>query len=220
MDAGNASGGPSLKQLITVPAVITLGVTLLRLIGELQSWSPTLFNKSAGGGGAIVGIGWLIPIFGIYFALKLVRAGQDPSGPLAPALGYAFLGFLVACLGFLGSALGLDFRVQLLCFAVASVAAIVVAFRGWPALARTLIAYGLAARIPVAIVMFFAIMGDWGTHYDSPAPQFPPSSAWVEWFLTGLLPQMTIWIYMTVVGGMLVGVIAAALTRKRVPATA
>ena len=33
-------------------------------------------------------------------------------------------------------------------------------------LGRTLLAYGLAARIPVAGIMFLAMMGRWGTHYD------------------------------------------------------
>ena len=32
-------------KLILVPAVITLAVTLLRLVGELQGWSPILFNR-------------------------------------------------------------------------------------------------------------------------------------------------------------------------------
>jgi hypothetical protein len=32
-------------KLILVPSVITLAVTLLRLVGELQGWSPTLFNR-------------------------------------------------------------------------------------------------------------------------------------------------------------------------------
>jgi hypothetical protein len=95
-----------------------------------------------------------------------------------------------------------------------------VAFRGWPALARTLTIYGFAARIPVAIVMLFAILGDWGTHYDAPPPDFPPTGPFVEWLLTGLVPQLTIWIYVTVVAGMLVGSIAAALTRRRAPAAA
>ena len=40
------------RQLILVPSVITLAVTLLRLVGELQNWSPRLFNKEPGGGGA------------------------------------------------------------------------------------------------------------------------------------------------------------------------
>lgn len=221
MDAGSASGGPSLKQLILVPAVITLGVTLLRLVGELQNWSPRFFNRVAGGGGAIVGIGWLIPVFGIYFALKLARSGQDPTGPLARAFGYAFLGLLiVVALGVGASAFSKSVMVQITAFVIGSVIAIPVALRGWPALGRTLLAYGFAARIPVAIVMLFAILGDWGTHYDAPPPEFPASNPWVEWFLTGLIPQMTIWIFTTVVGGMIVGAIAAALTRKKAPAAA
>jgi CHASE2 domain-containing sensor protein len=36
------------RQLILVPAVITLAVTLLRLVGELQNWSPTLFSREPG----------------------------------------------------------------------------------------------------------------------------------------------------------------------------
>lgn len=32
-------------ELILVPAVITLAVTLLRLVGELQGWSPPLLHR-------------------------------------------------------------------------------------------------------------------------------------------------------------------------------
>jgi hypothetical protein len=65
----------STTRLILVPALITLAVTGLRVIGELQHWSPRLFNPSAGGGGALVGIVWLPIIFGPYFALKLSGTG-------------------------------------------------------------------------------------------------------------------------------------------------
>src|SRR5262245_8840621 len=68
----------SVGRIIRVPALITLGVTLLRLIGELNSWSTAFFNREAGGGGAIVGIAWLVPIFGIYFAVKLSKSGAAP----------------------------------------------------------------------------------------------------------------------------------------------
>ena len=216
----HASGGPSVKQLILVPALITLGVTVLRLVGELQNWNPIFFNRSPGGGGAIVGISWLVIVFGAYFALRLVGAGQGPSGA-GRAIGFAALGLLVAiAIGFAGAALIANPAVQIWAFVVGSVLAVPVAFRGWPALAKTLLAYALAARIPVALVMLFAIMGDWGTHYDAPPPNFPPTSPIVEWLLTGLVPQLTIWIYVTVVGGMVVGGIAAALARRRSPAPA
>ena len=35
--------------LILVPAVITLAVTLLRLVGELQGWLVRVFGASQGG---------------------------------------------------------------------------------------------------------------------------------------------------------------------------
>ena len=77
-----------------VPSVITLLVTLLRVMGELGHWSPTLFNSSPGGGGALVGITWLVPIFGIYFALKLSGAGEGPLGA-GRAIGLAVFGLAV-----------------------------------------------------------------------------------------------------------------------------
>lgn len=45
-----------LTSLILIPALLTLAITLLRLAGELLNWAPALFNKAAGGGGALVGI--------------------------------------------------------------------------------------------------------------------------------------------------------------------
>src|SRR5881409_1708216 len=56
LGAGKGGNMDSLVRLVRVPALITLGVTLLRLIGELQGWSPALFSRQAGGGGALVGI--------------------------------------------------------------------------------------------------------------------------------------------------------------------
>ena len=209
--------------MILVPAVITLAVTLLRLVGELEKWSPSLFNPSAGGGGALVGISWLIPVFGIYFALKLVRRGEGPAST-GRALGLPFLALVIIfAVAFGGSALKLTLVAQLGIFAVMSWVCIAIAFPGWPALARTLIAYAFAARNPVAIVMLVAILGNWGTHYDvSPpnAPQVDAMAPLVKWFWIGLLPQMTIWIYTTVVGGMICGAITAAIARKRSPAAA
>ena len=67
------SQGTSLRigRMVLGPALITLAVTLLRLVGELQGWSPRLFSREAGGGGALVGISWLVPVFGAWFGCKL-----------------------------------------------------------------------------------------------------------------------------------------------------
>ncbi len=88
----------SIASLITIPALITLGITILRLVGELQHWPKPWFNASAGGGGAIIGISWLPLIFGPYFALKLARAGDRPSSA-GKSIGLAFAGLAVMVVG-------------------------------------------------------------------------------------------------------------------------
>jgi hypothetical protein len=161
---------PRLGRLILVPALITLAVTVLRLVGELMRWSPTFFSREAGGAGAIVGIVWLVPVFGVYFARKLLAAGLGPAGA-GRALGQAFLGLLfVPAAIFAAQAMKLPFLAVLPLLAVASLAAAFVAFRGWPALGRVLGAYALAARIPVAALMLVAMMANWGTHYEAGPP--------------------------------------------------
>jgi hypothetical protein len=213
----------SIKKLITVPAIITLAVTLLRLTGELMHWSPALFSPAPGGGGAIVGIAWLVPIFGAYFAMKLARAGVVPAAT-GPAIGYPLLGgLLVPAAGFGAVALGAGEQsfTTFGVFVVASIMGALIALRGWPALGRVLAAYGLAARVPVAIVMLIAMLGNWGTHYDVAPPGFPAMGTFAKWLLIGLLPQMTVWMWFTIAAGMLLGGLAVAVTgRARRPATA
>lgn len=218
-------GDLPLKKLIVIPAVITLAVTLLRLVGELRHWSATFFNAQAGGGGAVVGIAWLVPIFGVYFALKLLGMGEGPAAPW-PAIGYPLLGFAVMPVVGIGAVTALGLAPQSNAafgiFVVLALVGGVIAFRGWPALARTLLAYGLAARIPVVIVMLFAILGNWGTHYDvPPSPDFPAMAPLAKWFMIGVLPQLTIWIWFTLaVGALFGGIVAAVKGRGRGPATA
>ena len=81
-------------------------------------------------------------------------------------------------------------------------------------------AYGLAARIPVVVVMLFAILGNWGTHYDVPPPNLPAMGAFAKWLVTGVVPQLTIWIWFTVTIGSLFGaVVAAVMGRARRPSS-
>lgn len=82
-------------------------------------------------------------------------------------------------------------------------------------------AYGFAARVPAVLVMLVAMLGNWGTHYDVAPPDFPEMGALSKWFLIGLLPQLTIWIWFTLVVGGLFGAIAVGVTgRSRGPAAA
>ncbi len=207
----------NLRELILIPSVITLAVTLLRLVGELQGWSPRLFNKEAGGGGALVGIAWLVFVFGAWFAWKLIDQGHFPESAFRP-LGYAVAVVLGMAAIIAGTpSLGLPLMAQFGIFTVASLGALFVALRGWPALGRVLVAYGLAARIPVIVVMLVAMLGNWGTHYDvnPPDPDFPQMGVLAKWFMIGVVPQLTGWMMYTVVVGMLCGGVVAALRRRK-----
>ena len=58
--------------------------------------------------------------------------------------------------------------------------------------------------------MLFAILENWGTHYDVAGPGLPEMSPIMKWIMIGILPQMTVWIWFTMVVGALTGSIAAA----------
>jgi hypothetical protein len=208
----------SIMGLITIPALITLGITILRLVGELEHWPKPLFSAAAGGGFAIVGISWLPIVFGPYFALKLAGAGDWPSS-VGKAVGFAVLGLVVFVLGMFWaqSTFSHPSMLTLVAFLVMLVAAFIPGI-GWRSLGNTLIAYAFAARIPVLIVMFLAMRGNggqgWGTHYDAVAPMFATASFARKFVDEAVLPQMTSWVGWTVVLGSILGVIVAALARR------
>src|SRR5262249_26647488 len=183
-------------QLILIPSIITLAITLVRLVGELQHWNKTFFNPEAGGGGAVIGISWLPFILGPYFAFKLMSAGERPTSTAKPIV-YGLIAILVAMVSFpLIKVLKLEAQVpgSLIVILVCAIVAIFVASRGWAMLNKVLLAYAYAARIPVAIIMLFAIKGGWGTHYDVAPPNFPAMSWFMKWFWIGALPQLILWI--------------------------
>jgi hypothetical protein len=205
-------------QMILWPAVITLAITLLRLVGELQGWNPAIFNRAAGGGGSPLGISWLPFLFGPWFAWRLAKAGQGAVG--WKAAGHALLGLLIAILPLVAlGALGASQTIMLLVSAVTTLSAVAFVRRGWPELWRVLMGYALAARVPVALVMLVAIFGNWGTHYDvlppNPSPQLAAMGPLQKWLFIGLLPQMTLWIAQTVLIGMLIGGIVVALGKPK-----
>jgi hypothetical protein len=203
----------NLLKLILAPSLITLAVTILRLVGELQHWSSAWFNRSMGA--SIIGITWLAPVFGIYFALRLANSDRRPKS-FPKAIGYAFLGALVlVVLAFAPSLLGVEhtFYGRLLYGWAIFVAGALVAWRGWPALFTTLLAYGYFARLPVAIIMFFAYRGNWGTHYDAVPPDAPALGLAAKYLCLGFLPQLVLWVAYTILAGMLVGTLVAGIAR-------
>src|SRR5262249_7717481 len=84
---GRGRGPPrQTGRLVLEPALIALGVTLLRLAGELGHWSERWFSTETGsivprGTSWVFGITWLAAPFGIYFAARLARAGEAAARP-------------------------------------------------------------------------------------------------------------------------------------------
>lgn len=197
-----------LRNLVLVPALITLAFTLLRLTGELLGWAPGLFSREAGGGGALVGIVWLVPLFGAWFARRLAGRPDCPTGGTLLLRGALALVGVLAGVFVVVSLLHPGVMGRFVAFMLLSAAGGLLAYRAWPALGRVLLAYGLAARVPVIIVMLAAILGDWGTHYDVPPPDFPAMGPLPKWFWIGLLPQLLFWVPFTVIAGVLAAGVA------------
>jgi hypothetical protein len=213
----------NIPRLIAIPSVITLAVTILRVVGELRHWPAPWFNAAAGGGGAIVGIAWLPIIFGPYFALKLAAAGEGPASS-GRAIGFALLGLIVFVLGgaLFQHSMNHPSAITLVAFLLMLCAAFVPVI-GWRSLGRALLDYALAARIPVLVVMYFAMSGNggagWGTHYDA----VPPSLAHLPWttkyIFAAVIPQLTLWIGWTSIVGAIFGGIVAAIVNRGKPST-
>ena len=80
-------------------------------------------------------------------------------------------------------------------------------------------AYGVGARIPVILIMLFATLGDWGTHYDAYPPDMDAMSPIVQWFVGGVVAQVVFWIGIwTVALGGLITWITARITARRATA--
>jgi hypothetical protein len=203
----------SIPRLVLAPAAITLCVTLLRLAGELNHWSETFFTRSMGA--SLVGIAWLAPIAGIYFAHKLAKSGAGPRSFMS-SVGYSLLGVIILLVcAFAPSLLKIQhgFYDRLLYGWSFFVVSALVARRGWPQLFNALLIYGYAARIPVAIIMFFAFRGNWGTHYDAVPPDMPAMGLMAKYLWLGIFPQLTLWVAFTVLSGMLFGTIVSGIAR-------
>lgn len=198
-------------RLVIVPAAITLAITFLRLSGEFFHWSETWFTMGA----AFVGITWIAPAVGIYFAVKLARSGVGPKSFMS-SVGYSLLGVIVmlVCL-YAPSRLGIEhgFYDRLIYGWSFFVVSALVTRRGWPQLFNALVIYGYAARVPVAIIMFFAFRGNWGTHYDAVPAAMPALGLVAKFLWLGFFPQMTLWVAYTVLTGMLFGTIISGIAR-------
>ena len=84
----------------------------------------------------------------------------------------------------------------------------------WRSLFKVLLAYGYAARIPVAIVMALATSADWQSHYSAAALG---ESKLEMYFFAAFIPQLVWWVAFTIVVGSLFGTLATAMVGGRPP---
>src|SRR5690242_11500909 len=210
----------SLGRLILGPALITLAVTLLRLVGELSHWPKTWFNPAPGGPGPLLFVMVVLaPIFGVYFAFRLARIGEGP-GSAARAFGFALLGAVMLVLGFYVSfLLGARFTGELELGYLIMAAAAALQFPAWPRFSKTQVAYALSARVPIVVITFFALRGHWGTHFDNVQARYAQMGFGPAYLYFALLPQLVFWVSYTVVSGAVVGTIAASFVDRGPPQT-
>ncbi|MBL9075921.1 MAG: hypothetical protein JNL08_00375 [Planctomycetes bacterium] len=217
---------PGVLRLVLVPALLTLVITVLRLVGQIQGWNPTIFGRpEAGGGGAVLGISWLIFVFGLWFGIRLQRSGAGPKAPgralltsvIAIAVVFGGMAALQAA-GVMwfpdeqnpGEPRGLGWMLGLMACGC------LVAALAWGRAALVLLVYGLLARIPVVIVTLIALgQVGWTTHYTQ-IPPFFTNVAEADRAQFLLMPQLTFWPGLTVLFGTAMASLGALLSgRKR-----
>ncbi|HSR69808.1 MAG TPA: hypothetical protein VLU25_17900 [Acidobacteriota bacterium] len=212
-----SNGEVPYKEWIVMPALITLAVTLLRLIGELMQWNEVLFGTPTSGF-AVIGATWLIPIFGIYFGHKLASNGYRPRSVGKAAL-WLLLAFVVSALiaGGVTALLGTGL-LSGLGLVVAAAVGLWIAFKGWRDLACVLTAYAYAVRIPIVIIALLSILGEWGTHYEAAPAGYEQSNALLRWVEIALLPQLSMGVMMIVALGGLFACLGTLFARSSTPA--
>jgi hypothetical protein len=209
-----ANESVSVWKLIMVPSLITLAVTVIRLIGELSHWNETFFRRGPGGGGALVGIVWLAFVFAIYFAVRLQNSGDSPSSR-GKAIGLTLLALAV----FVGGELLIFRGMQsasvpiILGGIVVVVGSLFVMRAGWPAYWNVLVSYAVAARFPVVLIMYLAMRGGWGTHYDAVGREFKTADFMTKFLELAVVPQLTFWIGFTAILCGLFGIVVVAVRK-------
>ena len=208
---------PSTARLIAVPALISIAVTALRLVGELLHWPKPLVHGDVCGK-AILGVVWLVPIFGTYFAVKLFHAGDVPQRFARPVV-LAISALALKLTGtFVMESHGMTYAPRLSMNLIVTLIGLVLSAMAWPTLSKALLVYGYLSRIPVAIVQYLAMRGRWGTHYDALDPGFPSIGFWPTFLRVSFVPNIFFLEAYTVIVGVLVGIAAVAVLGRVRPA--
>ena len=161
---------PALGRMIRWPLILTALVLGARLAGELLGWDPRLFAREGWPAFALIGIPWLIPLFGLYHGWVIAGRGRAPDRPGLAIILHAF-GALAVIGGVLISVKTLAWPMTPIGAAIGGVIALAFCWRAWPEVLRYSFAYGLGARLMVVAVTIPAVFFEWGTHFDFVPPE-------------------------------------------------
>lgn len=211
-----ANSSRGIGSAVLIAGVLTLCVTVLRLVGELQGWNPALFSKEAGGGGALVGVGWLPIVIGLWFGRRLVQQGHVPPSTLRAALVA-----LVGAAAMMGSIVYVATNTpneQLMermgVFMACCPLFLLVAWFAWGRAALAGLLYGILARVPVVVVQYVAIANNWGTHYEKVNPALGELDAAARGEAL-MMAQMLFWVPFTTLLVVFFAALGALTVRKR-----
>lgn len=202
---------------ILIAGLLTLLISLVRLVGELQHWSPKFFPAVAGGQGGFVGIVWLIPIVGFLVGRKLKQLGKGPGSSVfvlvAVLLGLGAIGGLgYQSMQFEEAAKVKQFFLYVIYGAAGGALLVLLA---WPRAFLALLGYGIFARGPVIGIQYLMIHlnGDTPkTHYELAHPKMGVMTA-AERAQGLMLAQAGIWIPLTIILGALFALLGAFTAR-------
>jgi hypothetical protein len=208
---------PSTFSLLLWPSLLTLALSVGRLIGEVKGIVP----PTSGGALHPLGIGWCVFLFGAWYGWRLLRDGS------APRVRCAWLWALVALLAFFGTvawqfrpfvggpaddATFERLRIAVLVIVAVALAAGAAMFAVWPRLASLMLLYALGARLTVVALTIAAEHFGWVTHYT----KFGPSGierGMADTIVAASVAQLGGWVPFTIVGGVLAGGIVAGCRR-------
>ncbi|HZN40952.1 MAG TPA: hypothetical protein VFD82_19255 [Planctomycetota bacterium] len=204
---------PPIGGLLLIAGIVTLVVTLVRLVGEWKGWDASMFSAEAGGR-SWFGIIWLVPVFGILFGRRLAKGTTPPfvTSFFVPMFAAVGLFFAVVYCGNQLKDESLREKVQYVYYAGPIVA--LLGLLAWPRAFMTFLYYGLLARVPVLVVQYLDINRGWQTHYGKMLPGMPGSMSAEEKLLHLTLAQVGFWLPFTILLGGGMAALGAATVKK------
>lgn len=216
-----ATQSPRIPALVGIPVVVSWLLTGVRVVGERCDLGPPWVSSAPGGGAAVVGIVWLVPLFGAWFGWRLARTAAPARPGIAVALHLVALVLYVGGFQVVRFVLRFDtataagLTAQILAMGAVSLLVLPLGRVAWPGLFAANLTYGLAVRVPIAALTFVAVFEAWGTHLEKFGPR--DYQGFGPWSHAGLLAftQLVFWPSFTVVCGGLFGSAAAWWARRR-----